>query len=982
MFNNVFWKKQPPGVSAYINTGFYTRELQSYYALFLSMNNLSVLLDLSSNVFQPFIENKNACTIVLLVNMAQPEWLAIDCNKSYLTYALGRDIESQKAIHIYNCVECQQKVCYENAVVNNGSCYNFIWFDILFPGLPLMQVCDRRTMLRQVVQNTSALINVLKGVDFSFPPLLTLYEYNSSLVSAYKFQKFMNEFSAEILPVAEALGFVICMQTTKPVGTFGNLLSCSNSTFVSIRFWCDGVVDCPYDDTDERNCTCKKTFQQGDNVTLQRMSEVMGCKTLYFTGPDGQNFIYAPSTNMTGNNTVTDKVVCMSGKAILESQWDDLVPDCGPDAQDEPKLRDLLTGNTIFACSDANQIPCRPGHSVCYNISDTCSFLFDHNFFLMPCRNGGHIHDCELFECNMKFKCSQSYCVPQSYLCNGRWDCPHGHDEDQESCKNLVHCVGMLKCKQTLNTCVHLGSICNGFLDCEQGEDESLCELEYVKCPKDCDCLALAIHCESIFPFFLLHNNPFLAVSIFNSSTAEEYNILAFLSGIRHFAFSNSSFEQICGLELPNSVISLSLQFNHISELEKCCLNSLYNLMKVHLDYNKIAVIQSYSFTNLPKLKSIGLSYNPISSIAKDFVSKTSSLEVLFLQHIQLTFLSKLSFDSVFPRVVVVTNYSLCCVIPANATCTSTSPWYVSCKQVFSGELSRIVSILASVILVVLGIISFALNKFAEQSNETYEKISYFLCAVDLICSVFLTILWIRDSFLSENMMNTTFWKNSVSCKVSFLLIFSFVIFTQLSSLLLATSRLMVVVHPMEYKFKKGSFVIKCIACLIGLGCTVSFSIALTAALTMQEIPNSICSPFADPTKSAIFVTFIVVFTTVTQCTSGIVITVLHILLVCKLRKRQQAVARSNTIRNAGLITQVSLLSASFILCWHSTNAVNLTMLFSERFPLELIDWTTVLVMPLYSFLTSLILNGNLAKKHCESRQKKSKKVQTITRKR
>ncbi len=324
------------------------------------MNNLSLLLDLSTNILQPFVEDKFACTIVLLINMAQPEWLAVDCNKTYLTYALCRDNDIiSKAFDTFHCVECQQKVCSENAVVNNGICYNFIWFDnILFPRLQLMKVCDRRTMLRQVDQNTSALINVLKGVDYNFPPLLTPHEYHSSLASAYKNQKFMNEFSTEILPVNDALGFVICMQATKPSETFGNLLSCSNNSFVSVRFWCDDVVDCPYDDTDERNCTCMETFHQRDNITLHGMSEGVRCKNLYFTGLDGQNFLYAPTTNMTEKNTITEKVVCMSGNSILESQWNDLIPDCGPDAEDEPKLRALLTETLTFYCSDGSQIPC------------------------------------------------------------------------------------------------------------------------------------------------------------------------------------------------------------------------------------------------------------------------------------------------------------------------------------------------------------------------------------------------------------------------------------------------------------------------------------------------------------------------------------------------------------------------------------------------------------------------------------------------
>ena len=50
-------------------------------------------------------------------------------------------------------------------------------------------------------------------------------------------------------------------------------------------------------------------------------------------------------------------------------------------------------------------------------------------------------------ECNLNFKCQRYYCIPWSYLCDGKWDCPDGQDESSEEfcgenriCNNMFHC--------------------------------------------------------------------------------------------------------------------------------------------------------------------------------------------------------------------------------------------------------------------------------------------------------------------------------------------------------------------------------------------------------------------------------------------------------------------------------------------------------------------------------------------------------------
>ncbi len=393
---------------------------------------------------------------------------------------------------------------------------------------------------------------------------MTPNEKDMCLFLVHTFRKFIIEFSAESVPVFEASGFVICLETTTAIKTFGNLFSCSNKSFVSVQFFCDGVVDCPYDGVDERNCTCLSKKGPGKHREFDQTSGVWTCNTLYFSSFNTPNLMYMPEMEEPVETIITERSVCTSEKAVLKSQWNDLIPDCGPNAEDEPNLLALLSGAGFFRCFDPNQIPCKPGHPSCYNISDICSFQMDYLLFLKPCRNGGHIQDCQLFECNMKFKCSQSYCIPWSYLCNGRWDCPHGEEEHQQSCKQLLHCVGMFKCKHKTNMCIHLGSICNGFIDCEQGEDESLCELEHMKCPQGCDCLALSIYCDSVNQFSLWQNYPFLAASIYNSPSLKHESFLCSFDKIKVFTLHNSLSHHV---SLNSQAVSFPFHCNSTSLL-------------------------------------------------------------------------------------------------------------------------------------------------------------------------------------------------------------------------------------------------------------------------------------------------------------------------------------------------------------------------------------------------------------------------------
>ena len=91
-------------------------------------------------------------------------------------------------------------------------------------------------------------------------------------------------------------------------------------------------------------------------------------------------------------------------------------------------LVELLKLSKYTGCYLPSQIPCKYGHPRCYNISEICVYKLDFNGYIVPCRTGSHLGNCEEFQCNTFYKCPGYYCVRWSYVCDGKWDCPYGYD--------------------------------------------------------------------------------------------------------------------------------------------------------------------------------------------------------------------------------------------------------------------------------------------------------------------------------------------------------------------------------------------------------------------------------------------------------------------------------------------------------------------------------------------------------------------------
>ena len=276
----------------------------------------------------------------------------------------------------------------------------------------------------------------------------------------------------------------------------------------------------------------------------------------------------------------------------------DLVSDCGPESEDEPVLLSLKAKLKTFKCKPW-EIPCIEGHTKCFNFTDICLYKLNTGSHMIPCRNGGYLDNCKKFECNEMFKCPDSYCVPWTYVCDGKWDCPFGEDEERnEVCIGEIVCEGMFKCSYELHKCISLGNVCDNKLDCLLHDDEMFCELSLLKCPISCSCLLYAITC-----FFLSKNieeldlsSSLLSVSVFKSKIVFFHMFEQKLKNIQIIKLNVNNIISICPLLFLKYILLLNVAENHITAIKQNCFSVSTILNSLNLSSNHVMHMSHFAY--------------------------------------------------------------------------------------------------------------------------------------------------------------------------------------------------------------------------------------------------------------------------------------------------------------------------------------------------------------------------------------------------
>ncbi len=921
---------------------------------------------------------------MLLFNMAEPDWISVHCHEEMLCNVLCVADKDETERKVINSSSIQNKdsfsACSSGEIILETNCYEFHWRknDVI-----TKNICGMPKAQPIKIAAIPLFERLFDGIfaDSSFP--LIMIQTSEENMYGIKFERILNKLTFKNISIyfSEVQGFFVCHSRMVYLIVGLNIFCCKAGGYISADYICDGSTDCPNDESDEADCPFHKlktsentsnTFRYGH---FQRTKT--SCPNLYFMTKREFCEKYRGAFNDTNKNkTSTAKnnlefsFSCNNGKIINANILNDLNLDCGPDGEDEPVLMSLLIDETFLSCVKPNTMPCTAGHSRCFYLGDICVYKLDVFNQLVPCGNGGHLQNCQKFECNKKFKCIVSYCIPWTFVCDGKWDCPEGEDElNNTVCKTGQACIQMLKCKQTTQSCVHFGNVCDGYEDCPLGDDEYFCNLKQVTCFSECKCLLFAISCRQIEPQNIIScvHARYSAVDMTFSNFDSFLILSALLSNAIVVKLSNNHITTICGINVKK-IIYFNLETNDIEHLYKQCMKTLIQLQILEIDDNKITCIEVGSFHKLHNLKYLNLSNNPLSYLPENMMSNSVKLKLLFIMNTSLNSIHPDTLYGLSVNVIITDDYRLCCVACNKTTCPAYKPWHISCDNILPRYGMKVFFISMSVAVVLLNILSVASCCFPGQSHKPFLATVLSTNINDVLCGIYLMCIWAGDIAFEGVVFELT-WRSSPPCFTAFGIVLFYTIMTQFCLIFLSLSRLMVVIHPITTHFKQLGFVLKSVFLFSIISFLFGLSVTTVLKITEVTLPFNLCLPFVDPTRSVVLIMLTTWFSVISQILSSLLILMLHTTLVYQKYKKEKIIQKHQTDNSTSMamVIQLVVITASNILCWLPANGIFIAAMFLSTYPVDIIIFTTVAGLPVNAFFNPCVFTFMSVRKFCKS---------------
>ncbi len=417
------------------------------------MTSLNFLQAIMKNVLQNSTDPRKQCSFLFMYNLAEPKWISIDCHEPLLSQVVCSKKQHTKATTaIHN--DIRKKICSRGDIFIKDDCFSFYWFNSNLNKENFVFVCNKlnkKPLFASPMVTNHTLKNIFHAIGAVSVTFLLLNALPERVVSvSYKRYWTKTEIA---LSREKTKGHLTCIsKACLKTPSYNIIFKCQTDHYISSAFVFDGENDCQSTGNDETT---------GHSVDKTSM-----CKPTFYKNVQGKckSFALKHTRDKDKNKqlvTNPKNFTCSNGVVIDQDLVGDLVADCGETPDDEVEFVKLLAGKTFNQCKDPTQIPCFPGHSKCFDISDTCVYRLNRHGHLEPCRTGSHIQSCSKFECNSHFKCPEFYCIPWGYSCNGVWDCPDGTDETVYAKCYHRNCSGLFKCKNS-KICLHLEDLCDG----------------------------------------------------------------------------------------------------------------------------------------------------------------------------------------------------------------------------------------------------------------------------------------------------------------------------------------------------------------------------------------------------------------------------------------------------------------------------------------------------------------------------------------
>ncbi len=924
-----------------------------------------------ATIYPEYYSSSIRCTMILLSNLAAPEWISIDCNSVRITTVIicqRKETKNTSSVLMNNT----KMFCPRCNILTKQKCISLFWYDNTKSFLTsFRELCKRHCLTSASDPFIAQTIQSLSNYFSMFSVLLKGQSgYQIHNLRIYQYSQYYTHNTTMNITLNSATGFFVYEKSIVESQLTNGLFHCGSKEKILSMFVCNGKREC-IDGSDESRCECESfNYQKMCQFKLLSKS-ISQCSPLFYKSRTGKCNAYL-SSQTKKHDVVNFTFPCLSNNKSSKTihtnmKMNDLFPDC-PAAVDEFILKCFLVNYTFFACQRPDQIPCLPGHPRCYSIDKLCSFRLSPYGRVLPCADGSHLQHCTDFECNAMSKCQNSYCIPFASLCDGRWDCPGGQDE-LHFCQTQRFCEHMFKCiSGGMTTCIHIGNICDEIIDCHGGEDELLCDGFNLTCPSHCYCFVLAITCSdansSLVLQLQMQDLPFLSVFLENMSDME---VDAFIR-----IFPNSSFIKLVGLNFseiccgkmgfPSSIMSITVESSGIDKLLKFCFHSYSQLLILNLDQNKITRIEGRALENLTSLSVLSLTGNPIQHLSADFANNCSHNSsfgfVLHMMDVDIRHIDQNSFQSVSVELLTTTDFYLCCLVQ-DSKCTAKIPWHTSCQKLLSSSVVRFTFLSFSILILVVNSLSICIHVVWRKLSLSFSLTVLAANTNDLLCCLYISIISIADIFFDNSFgVWEQYWRSSFFCSLAFNTAMTFLVMTQMISLFLSLSRLQSIKCPLDTKFKEPQFVKKMLQEITLVSVCVGLVPTSISYLTHGSFQNVLCFPLTDHScSSSSLVSVITVVLSLSLVTSAVIIAIFHCLLIQGYLQHKTTIGTSKSHKDSSktLVFQLGLTTVLNMLSWFPCVMVCLIALFLPQYPMGMLFWTIALSLTLNSYVNPVI---------------------------
>ncbi len=403
----------------------------------------------------------------------------------------------------------------------------------------------------------------------------------------------------------------------------------------------------------------------------------------------------------------------------------------------------------------------------------------------------------------------------------------------------------------------------------------------------------------------------------------------------------------------------LLVQNNNVCNLTSHCFQSVPNVQILRLDRNNIAMIGKHSFTNLAELLLLSLSNNPLRSLDGNCFHNITSTEIIvFLWKINLTDKETNTFDDLNLHGIFTTEYYLCCIVSKKTICTASTPWYFQCTDLLPSKGIFVSFVSFSCVVCAFIFVSVTLHAKNKQLARSFCISIIGININDTLVVLYLVTIWGTNvALMGEFAVQEKIWRSSFLCFLSSTLLNVFKMCAVLLLMLLSVSKLMVVAFPITSKFKRTSFLMKWISTAIVFSITYGVLSTVLIVVTNSRMPTGLCLAFVDPTGTLIFVKVLVWFVAISEVLAVFICIILNTILVYKFNTSQEKVKGnvSKQRSSIGLVLQLLLITLSKILCWFPSDIFFILAIFLDSYPLQLVFYMTGAVLPINSYLMSLV---------------------------